>query len=826
MRITIWLSIATFITTLYWPQLLNMSGMLSCVFVMLVFMCWPRWRYLAILPLTALYFSSFVYMTFSGGPAVSVNLNSISQNNTLLNNNHHKSSVNFISNSLDPKDNNITVHIKSLINTKNSGYFIASITAINEQTCHYCPLIEMRWFRPSLQVQAGQVHQFKVRLKALQGNANPNSFDRQKWRYSQHIAYIANIKEHLKVVKPKISLRAKLYQKVLQVTESMSQQGALVALIFADKSLMSLNDKNIIKELGIAHLFAISGLHIGLLFIFSFVIFNKVLKKLLPNQYLGWFSWRLINALSFLICIGYGYISGFSLPTQRALLMLFLGVLMLSSKRKISLFDLLISCFWLMLLYDPLAILSSSLWLSFTAMSSILIFLWSIQRAQKINRQALPWWRKTVQNISTFIKWLILLQLVLTLFMLPIQLINFSAISLFSLIINLFAIPLFSWFIIPLTLLGSLFVIIFEPLGQFLLKLSNDLLETFLSHASGFTGGYLSLSDSTVSLILSAGGGILLVLFLWQLNRFFIVNKIALSVMFVAFICFIVVRASEFVWHEENSWQVEVFDVGQGLAILIKSGGKVLLYDTGPSYSSHYAVASSTILPYLNARGITELDYLFVSHSDNDHAGGMQVIQENINIKNTYVGESILMNNEQAKNRLTPLQYKQCLTGQTFTLGKLSLKVLSPSKVGKNNNDNSCVIKVSDGNNSVLLTGDISKVIEQQLVNENISKYKDDINSNLKADILIAPHHGSKTSSSLAFIKQVEPKWVVFSAGYKNRWRFPISTVVERYQSLHIEHLTTAKTGFIRFNVENQQIEVKTYREDLAAYWYHRHLAF
>lgn len=251
-----------------------------------------------------------------------------------------------------------------------------------------------------------------------------------------------------------------------------------------------------------------------------------------------------------------------------------------------------------------------------------------------------------------------------------------------------------------------------------------------------------------------------------------------------------------------------------------------MLYDTGPSYSSHYAVASSTILPYLNARGITELDYLFVSHSDNDHAGGMKVIQENMTIKNIYVGEAILMNNEQAKNRPTPLQYKQCLAGQTFTLGKLSLKVLSPSKVGKNNNDNSCVIKVSDGKKNVLLTGDISKVIEQQLVNENISKYKDDINSNLKADILIAPHHGSKTSSSIAFIKQVEPKWVVFSAGYKNRWRFPISSVVERYQSLHIEHLTTANTGFIRFNVENQHIEVKTYREDLAAYWYHRHLAF
>ncbi|MEL0657876.1 DNA internalization-related competence protein ComEC/Rec2 [Psychromonas arctica] len=824
MRITIWLSIVTFITTLYWPQLLDASGMLSCALVIFVFMCWPRWRYLTVIPLTALYFSSFVYMTFLGGSVVLVNPSSIAQNKYLLNNNNHKLSVNFIPGALAAKDNNITVHIKSLINTKNSGYFVARITAFNDQTCDFCPLIEMRWFRPSLQVQAGQVHQFKVRLKALQGNANPSGFDRQKWRYSQHIAYIASIKEHLNVINPDISLRAKLYQKVLQVTDSMSQQGSLVALIFAEKSLMSMTDKNTIKELGIAHLFAISGLHIGLLFVFSFVIFNGLLKRLLPGRRLGWFSWRLVNGLGFFVCIGYGYISGFSLPTQRALLMLFLGVLMLSSKRKVSLLDLLVLCFWLMLLFDPLAILSSSLWLSFVAMSSILAFIWVMHRTDKINNQEVPWWKVILQSTMTFIKGLVLLQLVLTLFMLPIQLVNFSAISLFSLFINLIAIPLFSWLIIPLTLLGSLMLVIIEPLGRWLLNVSNYLLENFLTYASQFTVGYLSISDFTISLILSVGLFILLLCFLFLLKRFFIIKPMLLVLVTFTYVGFIILRMAEFAWNEKHTWQVEVFDVGQGLAILVKSEGEVLLFDTGPSYSSDYAVANSTILPYLNARGINELDYLFVSHSDNDHAGGMFAIQQKLHIKETYVGEAVLMNNERIINEGDSQKYKQCLAGQSFRLGKLTLKVLSPSKVGKNNNDNSCVIKISDGHKSVLLTGDISKVVEQKLVNEDVSQYKN--KSELQADILIAPHHGSKTSSSQAFIQQVEPQWVVFSAGYKNRWNFPILSVVERYQLLNVEHLTTANTGFIRFNVENQHIEVKTYREDLAAYWYHRHLAF
>ena len=822
MRITIWLSIVTFISTLYWPQLLSASGMLCCVLVIFVFLCWPRWRYLTVIPLTALYFSSFVYMTFLGGSVALVNPNSIAQNKHLLNNNHHKSSVNFISDAFDAKDNNITVRIKSLINTKNNGYFIARITAFNGQVCHYCPLIEMRWFRPVLQVQAGQIHQFKVRLKALQGNANPSGFDRQKWRYSQHIAYIASIKTHLNTIDPSLSLRAKLYKKVLQATDSMSQQGALIALIFADKSLMSVSNKKSIKELGIAHLFAISGLHIGLLFIFSFVIFNGLLKKLLPGRLLGWFSWRLVNTLGFFVCIGYGYISGFSLPTQRALLMLFLGILMLSSKRKVSLLDLLVLCFWFMLLFDPLAILSSSLWLSFVAMSSILVFMWSMHRTEHLNRQDLPWWKTLLQNTITFIKGLVLLQLVLTLFMLPIQLVNFSAISLFSLFINLIAIPLFSWFIIPLTLLGSLILLIIESLGVLLLSISNNLLDIFLDYASGLTLGYLSISDLTISLILSAGLCILLCLFLLIFKRFFIVSQTLLNIIIITFFSFIALRIAELKWDGQNTWQVEVFDVGQGLAVLVKSEGEVLLYDTGPSYSSHYAVADSTILPYLNARGITELDYLFVSHSDNDHAGGVFAIQDKLTIKNTYAGEAALMHREQIVKGHSFRKFKQCLAGQSFRLGKLTLKVLSPSKVGKNNNDNSCVIKISDGHKSVLLTGDISKAVEQKLVNKNTTNQE----ANLKADILIAPHHGSKTSSSLAFIKQVQPDWVVFSAGYKNRWRFPILSVVERYQLLNVEHLTTANTGFIRFNVENQHIDVKTYREDLASYWYHRHLAF
>ncbi|MEL0628764.1 DNA internalization-related competence protein ComEC/Rec2 [Psychromonas aquatilis] len=819
MRSSIWLSIAVFIVTIYSPQLLNYRGVVICLLMVVLLMCSHRWRYLSILPLTALYFSLFTYVILFGGNSDLIINDHITQNKS-TSNQTNTFPENLISPILNAHDNTITVRVKSLINTKNSGYFIANIVSINNLPCILCPKVEMRWYRPSFAVQAGQRHTFKVKLKALQGKGNPNSFDRQKWRYSQHIAYIASIKEHISVVDERISFRAKLYLKMLELTEGMSQQGAILALAFADKSLLSTEDKEVIKALGIAHLFAISGLHIGLLFVFTFVIVQFLIKKCLPTHWLGWTSWRLAHLLSFSVCLGYAYISGFSLPTQRALLMLIFGVLMLASKRKISVFDLLVFSLWVILLIDPLAILSSSLWLSFTAMSAILLFIWAVQRRQeRLNHQAL--WKNYLIKFYRFVKGLVLLQLLLTLFMLPIQFLNFSAISVFSLAVNLIAIPLFSWVIIPVTLLSTMLAMVSDQLALYLLMISNETLSVFMHYASAFSVGYILLSEETIRLLLTLLIFILLLLFSVYLYRCHRFDKKWVSILLSLFLAFVVIRIFEIKWQAKHSWQVDIFDVGQGLSILVSSQDQHLLYDAGPSYPGGYSVAEYTVLPYLYAKGINEIDYFFVSHSDNDHAGGRYVVDQHIKLKQAYSGEARVLNQTQQLN--SGQAYQQCLTGQTFNLGALTLQVLSPEKPSSNNNDNSCVVKVSDGVNSILLTGDISRTMERKLVLENqSSKYQ----TSLNADILIAPHHGSKTSSSIEFIEEVDPEWVVFTAGYKNRWNFPIYDVVKRYKTRGIKDLTTGHSGFIRFNVENQHIQVKTYREDLAAYWYHLQIAF
>ncbi|MCP5079134.1 MAG: DNA internalization-related competence protein ComEC/Rec2, partial [Psychromonas sp.] len=189
--------------------------------------------------------------------------------------------------------------------------------------------------------------------------------------------------------------------------------------------------------------------------------------------------------------------------------------------------------------------------------------------------------------------------------------------------------------------------------------------------------------------------------------------------------------------------------------------------------------------------------------SDNDHAGGADNIAKQLPISARWAGEPLN----------SAYQYKQCQAGDFWQFGELNVAVLSPKEVGKNNNNNSCVLHISAGDVSLLLTGDIEKKQEIKLIN----LYGDKLNST----ILIAPHHGSRFSSSEGFIKIVDPKWVVFSAGFMNHWKFPAQEVVERYEKKGIITVNSGLSGFIRFQISAQAINMKTFREDLAPYWYH-----
>ncbi|WP_372881341.1 DNA internalization-related competence protein ComEC/Rec2 [Psychromonas sp.] len=791
MRLLLWLSIIVFISSLFWQNLLDNNGIIyaSVIFIALFFI--PRLRILAVIPFFAVYFSLYAQLTLTGTLAASpVTLTSFFSNPHSL------------QASVDGQDHIIVAQIKSLISDKNSGYFSAKLVELDGHHLNYSPLLEMRWYAPTIKVQEGEKHVFKVRFKPVYGRANPAGFDRQKWKYSEHIAYQATIKKHIKQQTSAFSLRAALYEEVLALSGSLKNQGVILALSFADKSLINLSQKTQIKKLGIAHLFAISGLHISLFFSCIYLCAAYFIQSFSPKRYLGWFSWRFLNVSALLGAFLYAYLAGFSLPTQRAFLMLLFAVVILSMKRRCSLIDLLLLTLFVILVWDPLAVLSLSLWLSYFAVCTILIVLWHFP--QFINGAERRGSRAGLSKIKHYLSLLLLIQLSLTLLMLPVQLLGFSAFSLLAPLINLVAVPLFSLLIIPITLLAVVFAIIYQPVARVLLNISDYLISCFFAVFEPTQFAYLSFSSQQ---------GLLLVLFVMVIVVSYILLKLkhVNARLHYLFSCTLLSFIFISLWldrgNKPDEWWVEVMDIGQGLSVLVRNQGQSLLYDTGPRYPSGFTTAEVETVPYLHSIGITRLNYLLISHSDIDHAGGFDLINRTFLPDTLIMGEPLTLAGQQNKDT------KLCRAGMRWSLGALSVRVLSPVTLSDNNNNNSCVVHIDDGVHALLLTGDIDKKQEIKLA----EKY----GSDLQSDLLLAAHHGSKHSSSEVFIKTVDPQWVIFSAGFMNQWGFPATQVKLRYAEQNVRMANSGLNGFIRFKITRENINMQTYREDLAPYWYH-----
>ena len=239
-----------------------------------------------------------------------------------------------------------------------------------------------------------------------------------------------------------------------------------------------------------------------------------------------------------------------------------------------------------------------------------------------------------------------------------------------------------------------------------------------------------------------------------------------------------------------------MLDVGQGTSVLLTKNNRGVLFDTGPAFPSGYNTADAVILPVLAAKGINQLDWLFISHFDNDHAGSLTQLLERIPVKQ-------IASNLQG-----------CNQNLSVTWQGLRIEGIWPEASPKvSSNHNSCVVRVSDGTRSVLITGDIDKVAEQSLV--------DNASQQLTADVLIAPHHGSKTSSSENFIRSVAPDFVVFTVGFMNQWDFPRQEVVNRYYLARTKMYSTAESGQVRFSFGVKgKVAVRVYRKDMNNYWY------
>lgn len=228
-----------------------------------------------------------------------------------------------------------------------------------------------------------------------------------------------------------------------------------------------------------------------------------------------------------------------------------------------------------------------------------------------------------------------------------------------------------------------------------------------------------------------------------------------------------------------------LLDVGQGLSTVIQTQHHTLIFDTGPKLSANFDMGASVVVPFLRSANISRIDKLVVSHGDNDHIGGASAIikQFPVAVIKTSVPD------------LLGSQAELCLRGQSWEWDGVNFKFLYPTNEFLNlGNDSSCVLQISNQQQTILLTGDIEKFAEKNLLSIDAA--------NLKSDILIAPHHGSKTSADLHFIKNVKPSYVLYATGYRNRYHFPHALVVERYTDLGVKQLNTVETGAIQFRIK------------------------
>ena len=248
--------------------------------------------------------------------------------------------------------------------------------------------------------------------------------------------------------------------------------------------------------------------------------------------------------------------------------------------------------------------------------------------------------------------------------------------------------------------------------------------------------------------------------------------------------------------------KITLLDVGQGLAVVVQTSKHTLVFDTGPQFSQNFDTGAAVIVPFIRQKNIRKLDILIVSHKDNDHRGGLHSIQQELNVVR-------LISSYDEKGS------KPCYAGQRWIWDGVLFEMLNPSQsetYSKRNNA-SCVLKVSTGGESVLLSADIEIKAEKRLVDKHYEK--------LKSTYLVAPHHGSKTSSSVRFLDAVDPEYILIPVGYKNRYRMPHSDVLQRYTDRKIPAIETHRSGAISVNI-GQNFTTKTpqqYRKDNQKYW-------
>jgi competence protein ComEC len=634
-------------------------------------------------------------------------------------------------------------------------------------------LVRLSSYQPEVLLQPGDRVRVAVRLKPPRGLWNPGGFDYEHWALMRGIDATGYVRQIEAVQGRRWSLdrvRAALGTLLVDRFEDPALAGLARAFLIGDGAGLSQADWERLRRTGTVHLVVVSGLHIGILVALGWLL-GRGLLWLCPSRCLGAPLLRLFPVLLALVLSGgYVLLAGAGLATLRAWVMA--ASLLLSGFWLIPLS--LSQRWWLalavVLTLQPLAVHAPGLWLSFGAVAVLLML------AGERCRQPL-WWR------------LLRMQLAIFCLMTPLLLGWFGQISLLAPWINLIAIPL-----LPLLVLGLLPVLAGIWLGT---EVPLQLYEALLGWL--WQGLGLVAQNSVAAGALRVPAAVLLGLAL--LAAVVISLPVAWRVRGLALCIWWLALFGTAPPAPPAGFRAWVFDVGQGLAVWVQAGDRTLLFDTGPGYGSGGAAFERALLPYLERRAIGHLDRFVVSHADNDHAGGRQQVLDRLSVGARDSGSLRLQAEE---------GYAPCRPGQAWRWSGVDFRYLHGSQ-GGSENDQSCVLLVSAPGCRLLLTGDIEAGVERALVASGRL---------VPVTWLVASHHGSRSSSTQAFLEAVQPDYGLFSAGYLNQYQHPAPEVVARFSALGIRTLNTADAGALELIAEpGRACRIRAWRSTKKRYW-------
>ena len=732
---------------------------------------------------------------------------------------------------LEGRDLTVTGVIASLPQRSASGLrfrFEVEGAQLGNEPVHVPALLAVGWYagfhedaalsQPRGELRAGQRWRFTLRLRQPHGNLNPHGFDYELNLFEQGVRATGYVRDapppellHRAAGYPVERLRQRVRDAIEASVPDRRAAGVLAALAVGDQGAIEREDWDLYRNTGIAHLVSISGLHITMFAWLAGAVVAALWRRsaramlwLAVPQAARWGGLMFASA--------YAVFSGWGVPSQRTIWMLATVTLLQALGLRWPWLLVLLTAAVVVTAIDPWALMQAGFWLSFVAVGLLMASSNSVSAAPApaagtgaAGREAATGWRSWPARLWATVRADLRTQVIATLGLTPLTLVFFQQVSVIGFAANLIAIPLITLVITPLALLGVALVPLWA-IGAWVVQQLN----TALGWLAALPGAVWTVAAAPVWAQWAGIMAAVLVVMPLPWRARLLALPLAMPLLMPP-------RDLP----AEGRFDVIAIDVGQGTSVLLRTRSHLLVFDAGPQYSRDSDAGQRVLLPLLRGRGEARIDRLVLSHRDLDHVGGARSLL-------TALAVDELHSSLEAGHPLRALAVKRggadvrCSAGQSWVWDGVRFEVLRPEiadyERALKTNAMSCVLRVSeprDGGHSVLLTGDIEREQEAALVAMHGER--------LRSDVLIVPHHGSRTSSTGAFLDAVAPQLAVFQAGYRNRFGHPAPDVLARYRERGIAIVTSPQCGAWQWRGgAAAPADAVCQRDAVRRYWHHR----